>query len=252
MITLSSDFNTVYPAAMRGVLASHTDARLIDIEHHLPRQDVRSSAFWLREVIPYFPPAVHLVVVDPGVGTDRAVLVVEAGEHRFVAPDNGVVIPAARAISEELTMWHLESYDATSSTFHGRDVFAPLAAIVHDTPNWTCADIDGLTQTDSFVDLSIPTAHKSDGTVHGEVIAIDTFGNVITNIPASDVRGQVEEIVRVEGQRLPFVPAYAFVPPGEPLATIGSHGHLELAVNQRRGDEWFGLEVRDRITVQLL
>ncbi len=82
MITLTSDFGTPYPAAMKGVFLQHTDARLVDIGHDFPRQDVRTTAFWLREVLPYFPPAVHLVVVDPGVGTDRAALVVRARRPR--------------------------------------------------------------------------------------------------------------------------------------------------------------------------
>ncbi|MFC6735392.1 S-adenosyl-l-methionine hydroxide adenosyltransferase family protein, partial [Halolamina salina] len=87
MITLASDFGTPYPAAMKGVILRQSDARLVDIAHDFPRQDVRAAAFWLREVLPEFPPATHLVVVDPGVGTDRAAVVVEVGDHRIVAPD---------------------------------------------------------------------------------------------------------------------------------------------------------------------
>ena len=100
MITLTSDFGSPYPAAMKGVLCTDTDARLVDIAHDFPRQDVRTTAFWLREVLPYFPPATHLVVVDPGVGTDRAALVIRAGEHVLVGPDNGVLAPVARRLAD--------------------------------------------------------------------------------------------------------------------------------------------------------
>ncbi|PSP76248.1 NAD operon protein, partial [Halobacteriales archaeon QS_3_64_16] len=100
MITLSSDFGSPYPAVMKGVLCSRTDTHLVDIAHDFPRQDVRTAAFWLREVLPYFPSAVHLVVVDPGVGTERKALVVRAGEHALVGPDNGILLPAARALAE--------------------------------------------------------------------------------------------------------------------------------------------------------
>ena len=138
MITLASDFGTPYPAAMKGVILRRCDARLVDVGHDFPRQDVRSAAFWLREVLPEFPPAVHLVVVDPDVGTDRAALVVRVGEHALVGLDNGVLLPAARRLADDdgVETYELEIEDPRSSTFHGRDVFAPGAAAVHE------ADLD--------------------------------------------------------------------------------------------------------------
>src|SRR6056297_3613778 len=123
MITLASDFGTPYPAAMKGVMLQRTDARLVDVAHDFPRQDVRTAAFWLREVLPTFPPAVHLVVVDPGVGTDRAALAIRAGDHAFVGPDNGVLLPAARALADgaDLDVFEVAHGDPASTTFHGRD-----------------------------------------------------------------------------------------------------------------------------------
>ena len=99
MITLSSDFGSPYPAAMKGVILEMTDTRLVDVAHDLPRQDTRAGAFWLRQVLPYFPPAVHLAVVDPGVGSERDALVVRAGEHALVGPDNGVLVPVAAELA---------------------------------------------------------------------------------------------------------------------------------------------------------
>src|SRR6056297_3026681 len=100
MITLASDFGTPYPAAMKGVMLSRTDAQLVDIAHDLPRQDPRAAAFWLRETIPWFPPAVHLAVVDPGVGTDRRAVAIRVGDHAIVAPDNGLARPVVRRLRE--------------------------------------------------------------------------------------------------------------------------------------------------------
>ena len=137
MITLASDFPSPYPAAMRGVICSRSDARIEDIAHDFPRQDVRAAAFWLREVLPYFPPATHCVVVDPGVGTDRAAVVVE-----------------------------------------GR------------------------------------------------------------------------ETVRVGGESVPVRDAYAARDPGDRLVTVGSHGNVEFAVNQGRGDDAFDLGVGDDVLVE--
>lgn len=122
MITLTSDFGTPYPAAMKGVLCQRTDARLVDIAHDFPRQDVRAAAFWLRETLPYFPPATHLVVVDPGVGTDRNALVLRAGEHTLVGPDNGVLRPVARRLVGDGPL------ERTSSTSLGSSESNPLSS----------------------------------------------------------------------------------------------------------------------------
>lgn len=122
---------------MKGVVLSRTDGRLVDVAHDLPRQDVRAAAFWLRETLPYFPPAVHLVVVDPGVGTDRRAVVLRVGDHVFVGPDNGVLRPPARRVAAELDddapveAYEIDVPNPESTTFHGRDVFAPAAADAH-------------------------------------------------------------------------------------------------------------------------
>jgi len=185
MITLASDFGSPYPAAMRGVIARHSDARLVDVTHDLPRQDVRAAAFWLRETLPWFPPATHLAVVDPGVGTDRAALVVRAGEHLLVGPDNGSLLPPARRLAAggppdpvlyrrfdgrddgdtpgdgeatgEIAAYRVDDSGARSATFHGRDVFAPTAALVHDHGADTLRDRGLLTPVDP-VSLSLPEA----------------------------------------------------------------------------------------------
>jgi S-adenosylmethionine hydrolase len=264
VITLSSDFGWPYPAAMKGVLCSHTDARLVDVTHEFPRQNVRATAFWLREVLPYFPPAIHLVVVDPGVGTDRAALVVRAGDHALVGPDNGVLVPVARALAAggrsddrddtadegvEVFTWAVEA--PASHTFHGRDVFAPAAGAVHEVGVANLETLDQVSRTTDYVDLTFPEPEireGEDGTgdggkATGEVLVVDGFGNAITNLPGTLLDGRFGGDVRINGELVPVERTYAAVDSGEPVVTVGSHAFVECAVNRGRGDEAFGLDV---------
>jgi hypothetical protein len=254
MITLASDFGSPYPAAMRGVICSRSDARLVDVTHELPRQDVRAAAFWTRELLPWFPPAVHLVVVDPGVGTDRAALVLTAGDHVLVGPDNGVLDPVARELADgrAIGAYRIDDADARSSTFHGRDVFAPAAADVHERG---VEGVDRIDPVDSYREFSLPTptVDADAGRAVGEVLVVDGFGNAITNLPGSVLDGR--ESVRVAaggaaGDRVPVGETFASVEPGERVATVGSHGDVELDVNRGRGDEAFGIEPGDEVVLE--
>ena len=248
MITLASDFGSPYPAAMRGVLARESNARLRDVAHDLPRQDVRESAFWLRFVLPEFPPAVHLAVVDPGVGTDRDALVVRAGDHRLVGPDNGLLLPVARELADEVTAFRADAPDPASATFHGRDVFAPLAADVHDEGVEALRETGRLARTDP-VDLHIADADETDGGWRGEVLVVDGFGNVVTNVPGSALAGV--RTVRVNDQPAPVVRTFDAADSGGRLVTVGSHGYVECDVNGGRGDEAFGLAPGDDVDLRL-
>ncbi len=289
MITLASDFGTPYPAAMKGVILRQTDAQLVDVAHDLPRQDVRAAAFWLRETLPWFPPATHLAVVDPGVGTGRAAVVVEAGDHTLVGPDNGSLLPPARRLAapgppdpvlyrrfdgrqpmseaddapddpgdgsadtNEVAVYRVDDTGARSSTFHGRDVFAPAAALVHDHGVAALRDRGLLTPVAAPVSLSLPEATVEAGRATGVVLVADDFGNLITNVPGHAVEGVDRVAVRpgtdaANGERVvPVVETFAVVAPGDPLATVGSHGNVELDVNQGRGDEAFGLAAGDAV-----
>jgi S-adenosylmethionine hydrolase len=255
MITLTSDFGTPYPAAMKGVILSQCDARLVDIGHDFPRQDVRSSAFWLSETLPEFPPAVHLVVIDPGVGTDRRALVVRAGDHALVGPDNGVLFPAARALAgggddyeTDIDAYELEIENPRSSTFHGRDVFAPGATAVHEAGIDRLPDLDGVSPAESVTDLTFPDPDIDDDGASGDVLAVDDFGNVVTNVPGDLLEGR--DRVTVNDTDIPVVRSYAHADIGDTVATVGSHDNVELAVNQGRGDEAFGLSVGDELSLR--
>jgi len=302
MITLTSDFGSPYPAAMKGVIRRHTDAELIDVAHDLPRGDPRAAAFWLRFVLPEFPPAVHCAVVDPGVGTDRDALVVRAGAHVVVAPDNGLAMPPARALAadkSDVEAWTVAVDEPASETFHGRDVFAPTAARVRtalDDADGSTADealtpgavadalaaMDDLAPASDPVDVRFPEPSvERDGgddgasggegreedesggegddesggeggdsagavvAVDGEVLAIDRFGNVITNVPGELIRGR--DWVRVDGDLTPVAETFGAVDPGERLVTVGSHGYVECDVNDGRGDGAFDLRPGDSV-----
>ncbi|KOX96252.1 MULTISPECIES: S-adenosyl-l-methionine hydroxide adenosyltransferase family protein [Halorubrum] len=268
MITLTSDFGSPYPAAMKGVIRRHTAAELIDVAHDLPRGDPRAAAFWLRFVLPEFPPAVHCAVVDPGVGTDRDALVVRAGAHVLVAPDNGLAMPPARALAadeSDVEAWTVAVDDPASETFHGRDVFAPTAARIRaaldqaadgestdaDAVGETLAGMDDLSPASDPADIRFPepTVERDEGgdvtAVDGEVLAIDRFGNVITNVPGDLVRGR--DWIRVDGDLTPVAETFGAVEPGERLVTVGSHGYAECDVNDGRGDGAFDLRPGDSV-----
>jgi len=250
MITLSSDFGAPYPAAMKGVVLDRTDARLVDVSHEFPRQDVRATAFWLREILPYFPPAVHLVVVDPGVGTDRAAIVVRAGEHALVGPDNGVLVPVARELGDgSFEAVRIDAGDPASATFHGRDVFAPAAAVVHEAGIEGFEERDRFTPTDEVVDLTFPEPTVSTDGATGEVLVVDDFGNAITNVPGTVLDDRFGDAVTVDAESAPARRTYAAVDPGQRFVTVGSHGNVELAVNQGRGDDAFDLRVGDTVAL---
>ncbi|ESS07972.1 MAG: hypothetical protein A07HN63_01990 [uncultured archaeon A07HN63] len=256
MITLTSDFGSPYPAAMKGVMLRRTDAQLVDIAHDLPRQDPRAAAFWLRETIPYFPPAVHLAVVDPGVGTDRRAITIRVGDHALVGPDNGLLRPVVRRLRESVpeieptvVAYEIVVDDPESATFHGRDVFAPAAAEVHAAGVDSIETVDTLTSLSltDCVDLTLPTATRDGETIRGEVLVVDDFGNAITNIPGEWLDDF--EAAVIDGDRVPVVDTFASVDPGERLLTTGSHGYVECDVNQGRGDDAFGLSAGASVTI---
>ena len=268
MLTLASDFGSPYPAAMKGVLRSHGVADLVDVAHDLPQGDPRAAAFWLRFVLPEFPPGVHLVVVDPGVGTDRAAICVRAGDHALVGPDNGCLLPPARALAaagdaadgaaaadpdDAIEVFAVDDADPRSSTFHGRDVFAPAAARVHEVGVGGIASLDGFVRTEDYDDYAIPSAWIEAETAAGEVLVVDDFGNAVTNVPGEFLDGRVGETIAVETaagvREVPVVETFADVDKHDPLVTVGSHGFVECDANQGRGDEAFDLAPGRAVTL---
>ncbi len=238
LITLLTDFGTAdgYVGAMKGVIASLApSARVVDVTHDILPGDVRGAALALETAAPYFPPStIHVAVVDPGVGTTRRGVAVEAGGQVFVGPDNGVLALAARRDRRVFVLdrarYHLE---AVSATFHGRDVFAPIAARV--ATGFRPSNLG--TKTDDFCELPLPRPSVSRAGLVGEVIHADRFGNLITNVVAEDLarlggRAQSDRLrVHVGRRRLSggLARTYGDAASHALLALVGSSGRLEIA-----------------------
>jgi S-adenosylmethionine hydrolase len=224
LITLLTDFGTAdgYVGEMKGVLLARApDAALVDITHDIPPQDVESARLTLARVWRRFPPrTVHLVVVDPGVGTERAALAVESDERFLVGPDNGVLSPSL-LVAGVRAVELLIPPDAAAS-FHGRDVFAPAAAAL---ALGTGIEKLGKPMSHPLIRRTPEPKRIDDGVLAGEVITIDRFGNAITNLV-----GLRAGTIDAAGTTLPLRRTYGEVPTGAALAIVGSTGLIEIAV----------------------
>jgi S-adenosylmethionine hydrolase len=233
-IALLTDFGTQdpYVGIMKGVIASAApQARVIDISHGVPPQDVLVGALWLDSALDWFPAdTIFLVVVDPGVGSERRVVACEIGTQRFVGPDNGLLSAVlqrralGRAVATTEARFHREG---GSDTFHGRDIMAPVAAwLALGTP------LDSLgPPVDSLQRLVIPEARRVEGMTVGEVLYSDHYGNLITSITADQL--EPGQRVRIGSHSVPLLRTYAEVEPGGLLALVGSTKRLEIS--QRDG-----------------
>lgn len=253
--TLMTDFGTrdPYVAQMKGVLLTVCPrAQIIDISHEVAPQSVLEGAFILSQAAPMFPPGtVHVAVVDPGVGGDRRILAARIDGRTFLAPDNGLLsLVIARGPLEELVAVRAGEFlpPAASTTFHGRDVFAPLAGQVLN--GLDIARLGPQPQTYKHLDIAAPRVEADE--MVGQVIYIDRFGNLVSNIPGQEVLGHAQaEGLRVSlaGQEVGGLQgAYCFTEPGHSLAVINSMGLLEIAVNGGSAKDTFhctlGAEVR--------
>ncbi|MDI6888844.1 MAG: S-adenosyl-l-methionine hydroxide adenosyltransferase family protein [Methanocellales archaeon] len=247
IITLLTDFGDLYPALMKAVILKiNPDAHIIDISHNIPPQNIRAGAFALMYATEEFPGrTIHVAVIDPGVGTERRALVIKAGEQYLVGPDNGLLIPAARNLGD-FTVYKIRVISPKSATFHGRDVFAPVAARLSKD-----YDTSKFKSIDDFVNLDFGKTRVSKGALDGEVVYIDAFGNVITNIPGSLALQHMHygDEVEVCGQRMPFVRTYAEA--SGPLITIGSHRFLEISVRGGVAARLLKLRISDLVRIRL-
>lgn len=235
IITLLTDFGTAdgYVAELKGVLLSAApDVTIVDLSHEIPRQDVESARLAVARYWRRFPSGtVHVVVVDPGVGSDRTALAVSSEDRFLVGPDNGVLSPALLASGSRAVS--LPTPPTASATFHGRDVFAPAAAHL---ASGTAIDALGGPCLDPVIRRTPEARRASDGSVIGEIIAIDRFGNAISNLIAPR-GGRIE----IRGRTLPIVRTYADGPVGDIIALVGSTGFVEIA--QRDGSAARVLEI---------
>ena len=257
LITLLTDFGLkdAYVGTMKGVLlALAPEARIVDICHEVPPQDIRGGGFLWAQAVPYFPPgSIHVAVVDPGVGSRRKIVAVEARGSIFLAPDNGIVgyVLKRREIRRAVEVKRTKHFlDPVSATFHGRDIFAPVAArLAGGLP----LEALGPVYRDYRLDRLPPvrTRRLTRGgaklmETSGQVVYIDTFGNAVTNLcPPEAFKLRELKVGSVRLSRL--VRTYSQVKAGEELALVGSSGHLEIAVNCGRGAEVLGLTVGEKV-----
>lgn len=274
-IALMTDFGSqdIYVGVMKGVMRGIApDALPIDLTHLIEPQNVRQAAFFLLNSYAYFPKGtVFLVIVDPGVGTSRRPIVVETDDYAFIAPDNGVLSYVLANLSDynayKLTNPAYRLPDV-STTFHGRDIFAPAAA--HIAAGVPAAEFGD--PLEDLVRLPLPELSLNNDEITGEVMTIDRFGNIITSIgtlkwsgtdrltinPAFDVDAEripvlaQEAQVSINGQQIMgVVPSYGEGMRGDLLMVVGSVGYLEISVNQGNAAERLDVSSGDRIVLQI-
>jgi S-adenosylmethionine hydrolase len=239
LVTLTTDFgeDSPYVAAIKGViLGIHPQVQLVDLSHQIPPQNLRHAAFFLANTIPHFPrEAIHVIVVDPGVGSERALFYVNMDGHRLLVPDNGCWTPLTRGQSAPPVVRRLEEprywRSSVSATFHGRDILAPVAAWLSRGLN---PDLLGPTVL-QWATLEIADPQHQDGRWKGEIVFVDHFGNLITNIPGEAVLALAESSRRItiQGEEISGLSrTYAEAEPGTMMALLSSCGNVEIAVNQ--------------------
>ncbi len=248
-LTLTTDFGTrdAYVAAMKGViLRLCPDAHMVDVTHEIAPQDVMEAAFVLRGAVPFFPPgAVHLAVVDPGVGTARRPVALRCGEQWFVGPDNGLFplvledeAPDEAVVLDRPRFWRTE---APSTTFHGRDIFAPAAA--HLATGTPLAELGSPAGALEPLRWALPITDEQG--LQGWVAHVDRFGNAVTNITRALIerhrQGRALKCFAGNAVLREVHPTYGAVASGEPLLLFGSSGFLEIAVNSGNAAELLGI-----------
>lgn len=257
LITLLTDFglDDAYVGIMKGViLRIHPTVRLIDLTHAVPPQRIVAGALMLRSAVGYFPDgSVHLAVIDPGVGSGRRPIMIETDRGLLVGPDNGILCPAAAVLGRgraRLLANERFFVRPVSQTFHARDIFAPVAAHLSRgvAPKEVGPELDGI------VELALPVPRQSGAAVAGEVVHVDHFGNLITNITADLVSRFPAQPVSVSINETPIgalLATYSGVLEGAPVALIGSWGSVEIAIRNGNAAETFAAGPGTPVTVAL-
>ncbi|MCF2146701.1 S-adenosyl-l-methionine hydroxide adenosyltransferase family protein [Desmonostoc muscorum LEGE 12446] len=261
VVTLLSDFGDrdVYVGVMKGVIAQiNSQIMVVDLTHQIPPQDTAAARFCLMNAYPYFPVGtVHVAVVDPGVGSKRRAIAVEFAQGFLVGPDNGIfsgVLSQSPAMSTtgyayaavELTNLNYWRTPEPSKTFHGRDIFAPVAAnLASGVP---LEQLGQKIDPASLVKLDIGECKQTTTGVVGCIQYIDGFGNLVSNIPGSFVQGK-SWYVQVERLNVPGCETYSNVKVGEAIALVGSHGWVEIAVNSGNAHSQLQLNLQDALQI---
>ncbi len=254
MITLTSDFGLKdpYVGEMKGaILTINPKATIIDLTHDIEKFNIKMAAFTLASAVPYFPKdTVHLAVVDPGVGSGRRAILIKTKRAYFVGPDNGILMLAAQSQGIERII-ELSNPNLmlpyTSNTFHGRDVFAPSAAYADKGVKLG----EFGQEMKNPIELSFSQVQQINSALISEVIYIDGFGNIVTNIKEKDMPNS--KIVNIQlpeaSMKVKIGKAFADAKPNELIILVGSSGFAEIAINQGSAASKFSVKVGDKITV---
>ena len=244
IVTITTDFGHKGPfaAVMKGVILSRfPEAKIVDLAHDIPAHWPPEAGFWVSRSFRWFPRGtVHIAIVDPGVGTERDILVAEAEGHYFMAPDNGLLAPLLDACDAprvgRLDTSRLD-LPAPSATFHGRDIFAPVAAEIAAGR----MGIDDLaTPTQDWTPGWIDEPEIGSSKISGIVVTIDNFGNLISNVDAGLIEGFAQPVVDIAGHQVPMLATYGRAKPGDYLALINSFGVVEVARAEGSAAEGLG------------
>lgn len=240
IITLTTDYGTAdhLMAVLKGVILKiNPEATIVDITHAVTPYDLLDGALAIAQAYSYFPPrTIHVVIVDPGVGTERRPILVSGQNQYFIAPDNGV-LSAVFEKEQNILVRHLTSehyfLQPVSKTFHGRDVFAPVAAWL--SKHWQPGSMGE--EISDYKRFALPKPKEADGALKGVVLKVDSFGNLLTNFRAEDLPGEATTNGHLKLQVGPhpiarLVPTFASGNAGEAVAFIGSSGYVEIAVNK--------------------
>ena len=255
VITLTTDFGyqDSFVGVMKGVIAGiNPQARVIDLTHGIPAQDILAGALTLRYSIQYFPRGtIHVAVIDPGVGSARRAILVESGGNYFIGPDNGVLSLALqggngnRITHLSNSAYHLQP---TSATYHGRDIFAPVAAHL----SLGVAPAAFGETLENMVRIELPAVIREAQRLHGEIIYIDGFGNLFTNIQRHDLTGIAEDRLEIILRSLRIIGLaanYSAVAEGDFAAVFNSWGLLEIALNRDNAQKRTGAKIADRVEI---
>jgi len=257
ILTFLSDFGqrSSYVAQMKAVALSISDVEIIDISHNISPQNIREGAYLLKSTVPFFPSGtVHVAVIDPGVGTERRGIVIATKTQILVGPDNGLLIPAAEHLGN-FEVYEIKNQNLLmnniSNTFHGRDVFTPVAAHI----------LNGLyfekigQKIFDYKTINLKDYKFDDKTAEGKVLYIDDFGNIITNIEGHEIKKQIQlnkKIMLYLGKdqlNIPFVKTYGEVDKDKTLATIGSSNYLEISINMGNAKEKYKTKIGDDVKI---
>lgn len=264
LITLTTDFglHDHYVGVMKGVILSRTpEARIVDLSHAVHAHDVRQAAWLIAANYRYFPPgSIHVLIVDPGVGSGRRIIMLSVGEHYFLAPDNGLLSLVVQEAHDDIKCFEVKRPDLylkpLSQTFHGRDIFAPLAAYLAKSNS--IYNIGPGLDPSRLVSLNLPSPviDCDRKQIAGGIIDIDHFGNIITNIKTDHINklaaNPAEVLVTLGNRSLTGITAsYDSVPAGRPLLILNSGSYLEIAVNQGRADDYFQIGPTAKILLQV-